>query len=410
MDNLIDNNTGNLNIHGNLFYHKMGINEAQNCLENYKHELSNYKNGYKWILLKEVEIHDSFFHIGLCFKNNHLDYIDFRFSSPDELKKTWSDWSEAHERNKTNIYEKWLTKNLGKERKFNWGKIETYHDPKGGTSGILIKYEEHMNPQEQNLQTLISDIIKASQAEGTMEIVYKSEWLGFLPFGISHRLNVGDCEIQPTNPDSLAADLEQLCNIGILKKVKEIRLNDEDTHVYFRICEPVETHELVSAYNPFTDYSQLDLSNEDNMVCWKFGELIKTLITLSKDAEKQVEWIGYGAVADEMATDFETYYSIEFQSYLDANLLTSDQKQALDELDQYLTDRSDYDPDFWNDSILDKNPDWEWVRSKARQILNLLNLDHVSIKVDRYEEFDDNGKLVIQTTKLKLVPKNGSAD
>jgi hypothetical protein len=142
-------------------------------------------------------------------------------------------------------------------------------------------------------------------------------------------------------------------------------------------------------YDPTIDYSQMDLSIDKNLAYWKFSELIKNLITLSSDAPKQIELIGYGAVADEMAIDFETYYSLSYQSYLDFKLLTIDQKIELDELDKYLEDRSgDKNPDFWNDFKIDLNPDWNWVRLKAKNILGLLKMDSLSVDFDRTEMFD----------------------
>lgn len=36
------------------------------------------------------------------------------------------------------------------------------------------------------------------------------------------------------------------------------------------------------SFNPTIDYGLLDLTKEKNLVYWKFGELIKTLITLPR--------------------------------------------------------------------------------------------------------------------------------
>ena len=163
------------------------------------------------------------------------------------------------------------------------------------------------------------------------------------------------------------------------------------------------------SYDPTIDYSQKDLSIDKNLVYWKFSELIKNLITLSSDAPRQIELVGYGAAADEMAIDFETYYTLSYQSYLDFKLLTIDQKIEFDELDKYLEDRSgDRNPDFWDDFKLDLNPDWNWVRLKAKNILGLLKMDDLSIDFDRTEKFDNSGNLTMQTTKTRLIKKNAS--
>jgi hypothetical protein len=160
-------------------------------------------------------------------------------------------------------------------------------------------------------------------------------------------------------------------------------------------------------YEPTIDYSQMDLSIDENLVYWKFSELIKNLITLSSDSQRQIELIGYGAVADEMAIDFETYYTLSYKSYIDFKLLTFDQKNELDEIEKYFEDRSgDKSPDFWEDFKLDTNPDWIWVRLKAKNILRLFKMDYLSIDFDRTRKFDNSGNLTMLTTKTRLVKKN----
>ena len=153
----------------------------------------------------------------------------------------------------------------------------------------------------------------------------------------------------------------------------------------------------------------MDLSIDENLAYWKFSELIKNLIALSSDAPRQIELIGYGAVADELVIDFDSYYTLSYKSYIDFKLLTIDQKIELDELDKYLEDRSgDKNPDFWDDFKLDLNPDWNWVRLKAKNILGLLKMDGLSIDFDRTEKFDNSGDLTMQTTKTRLIMKNAS--
>jgi hypothetical protein len=162
-------------------------------------------------------------------------------------------------------------------------------------------------------------------------------------------------------------------------------------------------------YDPTINYGKKDLTIEENSVCHEFSELLKTLITLSSPHEKQVEIMGYGSVADEMATDFETYYSLSYQSYLNYKLLTFEQKQALDGLDKYLEERSgEKNPEFWDDSQLGINPEWEEVRKKAKEILKLLNRDDLAIEFERKEDVDATGNVVIQATKSRLVNKERS--
>jgi hypothetical protein len=57
-------------------------------------------------------------------------------------------------------------------------------------------------------------------------------------------------------------------------------------------------------FDPIVDYGLSDLTKEDNLICWKFSELIKTLITLLGSADRQIEIIGAGVVSYEVAEDF----------------------------------------------------------------------------------------------------------
>ena len=157
-------------------------------------------------------------------------------------------------------------------------------------------------------------------------------------------------------------------------------------------------------YDPLIDYGKTDLSLEVNLAYFKFSELIKTLIIISSKAEKQIEYIGIGAVADEMAIDFDTYYTRSVQLYIEYNLINSYQKEKLDELDSYFEIRSgNNNPDFWNDCKLDINPEWETARQKAQEILILSGKENLEIEYDRKEEYNKNDKLIMQWTKMRLV-------
>jgi hypothetical protein len=159
-------------------------------------------------------------------------------------------------------------------------------------------------------------------------------------------------------------------------------------------------------YNPLLDYGIKDLSIEENLIYYKFSEMIKILIIISSNANKQKEFIGIGHATDEMAIDFDTYYTQEYQNYIGYGLINSLQKIKLDELDTYFENKSNQkDLDFWDDSKLDSNPDWELVREKAKEILTALNKENLAIDYFREEEYDELGKLTIQTTRIKLIEK-----
>ncbi|TKC58531.1 hypothetical protein FBD94_18115 [Pedobacter hiemivivus] len=162
-------------------------------------------------------------------------------------------------------------------------------------------------------------------------------------------------------------------------------------------------------FEPTYNYGDTDLTIDHNLICWKFGELIKNLITLSSNADRQAEIIGIGATCDEMALEFDTYLTMSYNSFLDHNFLTQDQVNKLIELDTFFIERSgDKSPDFWDDFTLEINPEWEIVRQKASNILELLGMQNLAIEFDREEEYEmtRNGKrITMQSTKIRLVYK-----
>ncbi|MBB2147230.1 hypothetical protein GM921_17145 [Pedobacter sp. LMG 31464] len=160
-------------------------------------------------------------------------------------------------------------------------------------------------------------------------------------------------------------------------------------------------------FDPTNNYGDTDLTNDDNLVHWKFGELIKNLVTLSSSAERQAEIIGIGAICDEMAIDFDTYFTLEYQEYLDSGLLTSSQVEKLKELDKYFEEQSgDKSLDFWDDFLLETSSEWQDVRQKAKTILETLNMQDFTIEFDRTEKYKKTNKgerLTMQTTKTRLI-------
>ncbi len=160
-------------------------------------------------------------------------------------------------------------------------------------------------------------------------------------------------------------------------------------------------------FEPTYDYGQTDLTNEKNLAYWNFGQLIKTLITLASTAKEQENIIGYGAVCDEMAIDFESHFTLVVDQYKNFNLLTNLQLEKLNELDLFLDDRSgEKSPDFWDDFLLETNEEWEIVREMAKYILKLLKMEDLKLEFrreERFEETNQGKKLIIQSTKIFLV-------
>jgi len=164
-------------------------------------------------------------------------------------------------------------------------------------------------------------------------------------------------------------------------------------------------------FDPTYDYGSSDLTVEENNVYWKFGELITNLVTLSSPAERQVEIIGIGACTDEMAMDFETYFTLSFQQYCKYELMDSESLDKLKQLDSFFEERSgDKSPAFWDNSLLDTNPEWEIVREEAKTILEMMGMQDLRIEFERTEEYETIGsikRITMQSTKTRLIRKNG---
>lgn len=165
-------------------------------------------------------------------------------------------------------------------------------------------------------------------------------------------------------------------------------------------------------FDPTKDYYGLDLSEETNQVKWNYWQFIKNLVTLSNSADQQREIIGLGAVADEMAIDFESYFTLNSQRYLDHKLLTEYQVTKLNSLDKFFDERSgDKMPSFWDDEMLDSHPDWTIIRKFSQEILEQIGYGNLEIEIERTTEnskFNLGKSLIIESTKTRLKKKNAS--
>jgi hypothetical protein len=136
---LININTGEFYISDNVKIERFK-NYDEVLMQFVNIETKDIGNGYKWIYCKNIEIDNLSFNIGICFYCNKLFCIDFGFTFEQQKNVTWDNWNEESEIKRKEIYENWLTKNIGSKRKFSWGTIGAYYDPRSGTSAMNIKY------------------------------------------------------------------------------------------------------------------------------------------------------------------------------------------------------------------------------------------------------------------------------
>jgi hypothetical protein len=105
----------------------------------------------------------------------------------------------------------------------------------------------------------------------------------------------------------------------------------------------------------------------------KLLKLKYALQALAQSADVQLDLFpDFVRVADELALDFENWYSVFSQNNFD---LTSAQKDYLEDLDALLremsSDRSK--EELWTDSALTNRHEWKIVRDLAKRILDEFN-------------------------------------
>lgn len=81
------------------------------------------------------------FIITLYFNGSILTNVEL-YSDDNKFGTSWDDWSEEKELERKKFHETWLKNVLADAPyKYNWGRIESFYDAKGGSSSISIKYQ-----------------------------------------------------------------------------------------------------------------------------------------------------------------------------------------------------------------------------------------------------------------------------
>lgn len=162
-------------------------------------------------------------------------------------------------------------------------------------------------------------------------------------------------------------------------------------------------------FDPLHDYTKEDLTKEENLIFWKFAELIKTLIGMAEKSQRKLEIYGFGNVADGITDDFNTYYTTTADCYESFGLLDKKALNKLNELSKLMGEkRKDPNSNFWDDFYLASNKDWELIRVKARTILLMLEFDKYELYVEKIEEktMAEEGKtIIVEKTKKIIINK-----
>lgn len=159
-------------------------------------------------------------------------------------------------------------------------------------------------------------------------------------------------------------------------------------------------------FDPTYDYINDEINDEENLVYYKFCELIKTLYTVGSDANYQREIKGIGSAVDEMALDMDSNFTSVYEEYIKYGLLPDTALEKLKELDKFFDQKSENsDYDFWDDRNLDTNVEWMDVRKRAKEIIELLGMQGLKLEYDRTLEISEGwayGIILCEIGKRKL--------
>ncbi len=141
-ENIIDSVSGQLRFKNDFCI--SSLTTPEDLLQHFGQEnvsINDVKTGWKHYSVRNIKINDTYFIITLYFDNNVLKMLDFIVSDKFIVAGFWDDWNEQKELQKHDYYDHWLTKEIGSNRQFAWGTINSFYDNKGGFSSIVLKYK-----------------------------------------------------------------------------------------------------------------------------------------------------------------------------------------------------------------------------------------------------------------------------
>jgi hypothetical protein len=103
-----------------------------------------------------------------------------------------------------------------------------------------------------------------------------------------------------------------------------------------------------------------------------------------------------------MLEDFYSYYTLNKVRFVERKLINKESKKRLDDID-FLTDKwsSEKEEGFWFEMENHKE-DWDILREKAKLTLKILDKSNLTVDVNHENEFDENGDVISQRTKIEL--------
>ena len=114
---------------------KMEFLQLEKILDGFEKEYSDMETGWEWLRVKNIEMEKSLVHVLFGFENKKLRTIIFSFNNAE------NNWSEKSELKLKTEHDKWLNKEIGKNRIFIWGTVESTFDSKSCSSSINVNYK-----------------------------------------------------------------------------------------------------------------------------------------------------------------------------------------------------------------------------------------------------------------------------
>jgi len=90
----------------------------------------------RWVIYRRIKIENG----GLVFRflDGKLAEVDLAFA---DMASGWGCWSEDREAFAKSLHDQWLVRHLGPPPyAFEWGDVQSVHDPKAGGSQIVVRY------------------------------------------------------------------------------------------------------------------------------------------------------------------------------------------------------------------------------------------------------------------------------
>ena len=139
---MIDVNTGIFSVDNkHSITHKTSLVTIEKWQLGDSQKTRSMNNEWDWVDIKNLKIDELYLNISFLFNDKIINSFTFTFQDkPYDTTPSWGAWNKETEMKNLVIFNNWLDKKFGKLRKFQWGEIQAYYDPKSASSSIKLSY------------------------------------------------------------------------------------------------------------------------------------------------------------------------------------------------------------------------------------------------------------------------------